>query len=857
MDNLKGELLIIKQMLNSTQIEDKIEGIKRVIISMSIGKNVTEIFQSVIKCLSLNNLKIKKLIYLYIINNSRNCPDDALMIINQFCKDAKDPLPIIRALAIRTMGCLRVPKLNEYLIDPLINGLKDESAYVRKTAILCVSKVVEVSKELVVSKNLVGVIKLLMMEDSNAKVVSTSLIVLENIYGFLDEKLVLNEIEFFHLLAMSGKFTEWDQIYVFEILTRIEIVIQEEKKIFLKKIENFLFPKLAHFNKALVLACTKLILKFLDFCGKDSVWMSDILKKISKSLLSLFNSNFQTSYVALQSLYAIEKKYRHCDLHLEISDFYCKHDEPLYVKLLKLKLILKISRRKINLEVFNELFNYIKSPDIEFSGEAVKIFFKLACLSPTFKTFEKVSQILFKMGGHLREMRNYSILARILSNLNKFILSFLIKSEEPTDILTKKILENTNFLNFLTIGTEIYKELSTDASKIGLLYLISIFHSKIKNIEKIIIYFTENFFKEKEEVELVILRTLVILFLNEIEECDDLLMNLFEKINQEHHNPIIRDQAFIYWRLLTKDLELSKKIFEKIPKTKKRKNQIKKSKKAKFLKISSIGTFINKIFLEENIKIPNFLIMNNYQRALKSVNRQKNGFKVLDMNLVHNLNKLGRDGKKNFEIFSRIENRKNEYYLVLDIKNNSKEIHELIDFEISENCAGLFLDKNTFKKNKKIQKNEICMIELKLIQKTDKIKILENVINSLTLNCSIKTNIDTFDFKIPFLLNIFLNQNSEKNDSDQKIFEDTIFKNNILQFEITTYLKLDSKLTRILKQNKVFKFNDQYILKVKDEIICFLKLDSNKPYVISCTVMICNEFYRHVIKELVEKVIYH
>lgn len=857
MDNLKGELLIIKQMLNSTQIEDKIEGIKRVIISMSIGKNVTEIFQSVIKCLSLNNLKIKKLIYLYIINNSRNCPDDALMIINQFCKDAKDPLPIIRALAIRTMGCLRVPKLNEYLIDPLINGLKDESAYVRKTAVLCVSKVVEVSKELVVSKNLVEVIRLLMMEDLNAKVVSTSLVVLENIYGFLDEKFVVSEKEFFHLLCMSDKFTEWDQIYVFEILTRVEIVVEDQEKGFLKKVEGFLFPKLAHFNKALVLACVKLILKFLDFCGKDSVWMSEILKKISKSLLSLFNSNYQTSYVALQSLYAIEKKYRKCDLHLETSDFYCKHDEPLYVKLLKLRLILKISRRKMNLEVFNELYNYIKSPDIEFSGEAVKIFFKLACLSPNFKSFEKVSGILFKMGGHLKEMKNFTILGLILSNLNKFILSFLIKSKEPTETLIKKIIENNDFLTFLQIGVEIYKELSTDDSKIGLLYLISIFYPKVKNINKIIIFFTENFFKEKEEVELVILRTLVILFLNEIDECDDLLMNLFEKINQEHHNPIIRDQAFIYWRLLTKNLDLSKKIFEKIPKHIKKKGELKISKKAKFLKVSSIGTFINKIFLEDNIniKIPNFLIMNNYQRALKSVNRQKNVFKILDMNLVHNLNKLGRDGKKNFEIFSRIENRKNNLYLVLDIKNNSKDIHELINFEISENSAGLILDMNSFKKNKKIQKNEICMIELKLIQQTDNIQNLQNLINSLTLNCSIKTNIDTFDFKIPFLLNIFLNPNFEN--INEKIYEDCVYKNNILEFDITTYLKNDSKLKRILKENRIFKFNDKYFLKVKDEVICFLSMEFDKPYIISCKVVINNDCYRHVIKELIENVIYH
>lgn len=95
MNNLKGEQKILSEMLQSNRIDEKIEGIKRIIISMSIGKNMKDLFQQVIKCLEIDNLKIKKMIYLYIINNSRKCPNDSLMIINQFCKDARSPIPII------------------------------------------------------------------------------------------------------------------------------------------------------------------------------------------------------------------------------------------------------------------------------------------------------------------------------------------------------------------------------------------------------------------------------------------------------------------------------------------------------------------------------------------------------------------------------------------------------------------------------------------------------------------------------------------------------------------------------------------------------------------------------------------
>ena len=38
----------------------------------------------------------------------------------------------MRLLAIRTMGCIRVERITEYLCEPLERALKDEDPYVRK-----------------------------------------------------------------------------------------------------------------------------------------------------------------------------------------------------------------------------------------------------------------------------------------------------------------------------------------------------------------------------------------------------------------------------------------------------------------------------------------------------------------------------------------------------------------------------------------------------------------------------------------------------------------------------------------------------------------------------------------------------
>ena len=57
------------------------------------------------------------------------CQPDSLPFDTEACnvlllQDSQDPNPLIRALAVRTMGCIRVDKITEYLCDPLQRCLK-------------------------------------------------------------------------------------------------------------------------------------------------------------------------------------------------------------------------------------------------------------------------------------------------------------------------------------------------------------------------------------------------------------------------------------------------------------------------------------------------------------------------------------------------------------------------------------------------------------------------------------------------------------------------------------------------------------------------------------------------------------
>lgn len=86
-------------------------------------------------------------------------------------KDCEDPNPLIRALAVRTMGCIRVDKITEYLCEPLRKCLKDEDPYVRKTAAVCVAKLYDINAHLVEDQGFLDQLKDL-LSDSNPMVSS-------------------------------------------------------------------------------------------------------------------------------------------------------------------------------------------------------------------------------------------------------------------------------------------------------------------------------------------------------------------------------------------------------------------------------------------------------------------------------------------------------------------------------------------------------------------------------------------------------------------------------------------------------------------------------------------------------------
>ena len=227
--------------------------VKKVIRDMTLGKDVSGLFTSVVNCMMVPNLEVRKLVYLYLINYAKTQPDLAIMAVNGFVKDCGDPNPLIRALAVRTMGCIRVEQISEYLCEPLRRALKDQDPYVRKTAAITVAKLYEISPELVVDQGFIDTLNEL-LGDGNPMVVCNAIAALAEIaYHGEPRALVLTNITVLKLLAVLNEASEWGQIFILDVMSTYAPESSSEAENMAERVK----PRLQHANSAVVLSATK------------------------------------------------------------------------------------------------------------------------------------------------------------------------------------------------------------------------------------------------------------------------------------------------------------------------------------------------------------------------------------------------------------------------------------------------------------------------------------------------------------------------------------------------------------------------------------------------------------------------
>jgi len=275
----KGETFELRAGLVSQYAYERKEAIQKTIMSMTLGKDVSALFPDVLKNIATSDLDQKKLVYLYLMNYAKSHPDLCILAVNTFVQDSEDPNPLVRALAIRTMGCIRVDKMVDYMEEPLRKTLRDESPYVRKTAVLCVAKLFDLNPSLCLENGFVETVQEL-VGDPNPMVVANSVTALVEINEAAPETkaFTISPATLKKMLLALNECTEWGRITILSSLAAYRAADVKESEHICERV----VPQFQHVNPSVVLAAVKVVFLHMRFVGSES--HKSYLKKMAPPL---------------------------------------------------------------------------------------------------------------------------------------------------------------------------------------------------------------------------------------------------------------------------------------------------------------------------------------------------------------------------------------------------------------------------------------------------------------------------------------------------------------------------------------------------------------------------------------------
>ena len=208
--------------------------------------------------------------------------------------------------------------------------------------------------------------------------------------------------------------------------------------------------------------------------------------------------------------------------------FFCKFNDPVYVKLEKIDILIKVADDKNADAILNELKEYANDLELELIRKSIKAIGSI--ILKVDKSAKKAVEILQEIvtQGQPISLQEAVIVARDI--FRKFPNKFetLIKD------LTNRLLE--------------YYE---PDSKAAIIWIVGEYAEKVYESEKIIDGFVESFLEEPDKVKLQILTAAVKLFLKKPEEGEDVIQKILKLATEEADNPDLRDRAYIYWRMLS------------------------------------------------------------------------------------------------------------------------------------------------------------------------------------------------------------------------------------------------------------------------------------------------------------------
>ncbi|KAF8346583.1 adaptin N terminal region-domain-containing protein [Amanita rubescens] len=493
------------------------DAIKRVIASMTVGKDVSGLFPD-------------KLVYLYLMNYAKTQPELVILAVNTFVKDTDDPNPLVRALAIRTMGCLRAEKIIDYLCDPLQKCLRDENPYLY-----------DLKPELVLENGFLDQLQE-MVSDSNPMVVANTVTALTDIHISATSQqpsLSPSDPGYFSitstilakLLIALNECSEWGRVAILNALARYEAHDDKESEHICERV----VPQFQHVNGSVVLAAVKVIMIHMRSVNREDL-IKQLVRKMAPPLVTLLSSPPEVQWVALRNINLLLQK-RPELLSNEMRVFFCKYNDPLYVKVEKVDIMVRLANENNVDALLSELKEYASEVDVDFVRKSIR------ALGQTAVKIDAAAE------------RCVNVLLELIATRVSYVVQEAVVVMK--DIFRKYPSTYEGVIPTLCSNLD---ELDEPEAKASLIWIIGEYASKIDNADELLAIFVDTFTEESYPVQLQTLTAVVKLFLVKPDSSQSLVQRVLNTATKDCDSPDVRDRAYIYWRLLSTDPGAAKAV---------------------------------------------------------------------------------------------------------------------------------------------------------------------------------------------------------------------------------------------------------------------------------------------------------
>ena len=535
-DHKKGEVVELLKLLTNPSTEHnpqkKKDVVKRVIAYMTLGVDVSKLFYEMVKVSITDDIVMKKMVFLYIVNYAHQVEQGAFLAINTFLRDMKDPNPKVRGLALRMLCSIKFKGVYEYFANALYDSLKDAHPYVRKTAVTALLKVFHLNPKLITDKDIDLLYE--MIGDKDPLVVMNVLFVLGEILK-KEGGIVLSNKMVNHLLNIFNQLNEWGQVTVLQLLSKF--TPKDQQQMF--DIMNILEEYLKTSSGAIVLGVTKV---FINFTKDNEVLYPQVIKRLRDPLITLLSScaiqnTPEIQYSILSHIYFLILKGGRETFSELYKRFYAEYEEPLFIKKIKLKILVQIANDNNYYDILSEFEEYANEKSSTFGKYSIR----------------KIGELALRVDSSLQAV--IDILKKLLTQQVDYIVSesFCVLR----DLMRKYPALINEFLHLIESSIQI---ISNDPRGLSaLIFIIGEFGQKIENAPYILEYLSRLEVHSSEFAYSLLLAGCK-LFFKSPGEMQPILGKIFELILNNYKDVDLRDRVYYYYNLMKKDINLAEYI---------------------------------------------------------------------------------------------------------------------------------------------------------------------------------------------------------------------------------------------------------------------------------------------------------